>query len=87
MKFLPSYYDGLDRDLRSLTDQMQRLLSDSEAKWVAEFLDAGEYGLVMTRILECLQRSGASAPRGIVEEARRLALRMNLGDEVAEYLP
>lgn len=87
MKFLPSYFQDLERELRNLALELHSQLTDSERRWIAEFLDAGEYGLAMSRILECLQRSGNTTPSAIVEKARALALRMNLIDEVDEHLP
>ncbi len=50
MKFLPSYYEALKREVSELTDQLVPVLSDDERRWIAEWISVGEYGLAVIGI-------------------------------------
>ncbi len=87
MKFLPSYYEALKREVSELTDQLVPVLSDDERRWIAEWISVGEYGLAVIAMLENLRSTADRVGPQATARVREVALRIGLEDEVREYLP
>lgn len=87
VKFLPSYYEDLEREVRELAQQLSPVLTLQVRGWIAEWIDVGEYGLAVTAMLEYLPTNADGEPRGALDHVREVALRIGLDDEVAKYWP
>jgi hypothetical protein len=85
MKYLPSYYKALEREVVELAEQLAPVLGEDERKWIVEWIHVGEYGLAVVAMLENLHTSAPHANEGVAERVRELALRIGLREEVEKY--
>ena len=83
----PSYYENLEREVVNLVDQLAAVLREDDRHWIEEWLDAGEYDLVIATMLQRLQLTASVAPTGVAEQVRSLALRLGMHGEHEQFLP
>ncbi len=73
-----AHWRETERQMRTLMDALEGVLTDSEAELVRQFTDHNEYGLALEAVYDDL----VEEPRTITDEAvqavRQLASRMNL---------
>ena len=87
VKYLPSYYRDLEREVAELAEQLSKQLSDKEREWIDEWIAVGEYGLAVIVVMENLQKNRSEASDEVLNRVRELALRIGLDDEVNLYIP
>lgn len=86
-KYLPSYYEHLERQLREVFDQLTEQLSEKERRWISEWIDVGEYGLAVNALLEHLREKRSITPPAVIQRVRDIATAIGLADEVEKELP
>jgi hypothetical protein len=87
VKYLPSYYEELEREVAELAVELAPVLSEKQRRWIEEWIKAGEYGLAVIAMLENLHTSNDRAPSGAPDRIRELANRIGLAEEVEKYRP
>src|SRR5258706_9639195 len=86
-KYLPSYYEDVERQLNKVFARLRDQLSELERRWISEWIDVGEYGLAVAALLEHMGVRRAATPPEIIQEVRDIARAIGLEDDVEKQLP
>ena len=74
--------DAAERGLRSIVTAIAGSLSDAERDEISEYLDAGEYGIALEWMADCIAETTLEISQSVFAIIESLAIQMRLEDKV-----